>query len=289
MGQNIKSIFLKLQKKQGAIYQFNFSDLSQLRGIIQGTNKTEQIPFILGTSEGESRYLGLRLAVSVVKAIKKEIKNPVFLNLDHGKSFDYIKKAINSGYKMVHFDGSGLSLGENIKLTKKIVDFAHKRGIFVEGEIGYLKGESKIYKKELQIKSSDMTKPNEAFEFVRKTNVDSLAIVVGNIHGIYTKNHPRLDIERIKEIKNKLGSRVFLVLHGGSGIPNKELKEAIRAGIVKININTEIRVAWREAFEKSLKFHRDEVAPYKIIQPLVINNIAKIVEKKIKILKTSIN
>ncbi len=280
--KDIKTIFFNLQKKKKSIGQFNFSDIAQIKGIIKAVNKQKQIPLILGTSEGESKYFGLNLSFSIYEAIQKEIKNPVFLNLDHGKSFDYIKKAIDAGYKMVHFDGSQFSLKENISLTKKIVDFAHKKDVFVEGEIGYLRGESKVFKKNIQIKSTDKTNPQEALEFVKKTGVDSLAIAVGNIHGIYSSS-PKLDIERIKEIKNKIGENVFLVLHGGSGIPETQLKKAINAGIVKININTEIRNAWRKGLEKSLKLQKDEVAPYKIFEPIVVDEVAKIIKKKIEI------
>lgn len=273
-------LFKEAQKKKIAIGQFNFSDFSQFKAIIATAKKIKKL-FILGTSEKESKFLTLKLAVALRDIAEKELGFPVILNLDHGKSFSYLKEAINAGYDMVHFDGSELPFKENIKQTKKIVYFAKKKGVIVEGELGYLRGSSKVHKEFYKVKKEDMTSPEEAEIFVKKTGINALAVVIGNIHGIYTKM-PHLDLKRLFMIKNKVGKKAFLVLHGGSGISERDIKKAIKIGITKININTEIRVAWRKGLEMSLKKDKNEIAPYNIFQES-LKEVSKTVEKKIKL------
>ena len=277
---NIKKIFKTAQAKHLPIFQFNFSDLSQLKGIINGAKKFKK-PFILGTSEGESNFLGLNFAVAIKKEAEKELGFPVILNLDHGKSFDHLKKAIDAGYEMVHFDGSSLPIRENIKITKKVVSYAKKKGILVEGELGFLRGTSEMHREMAKIEVKDMTSPREAQLFVKEAGVDALAPVFGNIHGIY-KKMPSLDLKRLSMIKSRVGKWVFLVLHGGSGIPSSQIKGAVKKGIVKINLNTEIRLAWKKVLEKSLKDNPQEVAPYKL-EPQVVKAIEKVIVKKMKL------
>lgn len=272
-------IFKKAKEKGKAIGQFNFSTFSQFKGIALAAKKMNA-PIILGTSEGESKFLGLKTAVFLRDIARKNYKIGVILNLDHGKSFEYIKEAIRAGYDMVHFDGSQNPLDKNIRETKKIVSFARKKGILVEGEIGYIKGESFLHKKDIKVSSAEMTKPEDTEKFVRATKVDFLAIAIGSVHGIY-KNPPCLDQERLFMIKNRIGNDAFLVLHGGSGIKNQEIKKAIKNGIVKININTEIRLAWKKSLENILK-KTAEITPYKIL-PKVENKIEKVVSKKIEL------
>ena len=204
---------------------------------------------------------------------------PLFLHLDHGRNLDLIKTAIDFGFDSVHFDGSSLSLKKNVKLTKEIVKYAHRRKVLVEGELGYLRGKSKLFLKErAEIKKEDLTKPEEVNDFVKKTKIDSLAVAVGNIHGIYARM-PKLDFKRLKAIREKTDA--FLVLHGGSGLLAKDFKKAIKFGIQKININTELRVAWKEALQKNLKKSK-EIKPY-LVLPKVAQAIEKRVEKYIKI------
>lgn len=273
-------LFKEARKKKNAIGQFNFSDISQFKAIVLTAKKLKK-SFIFGTSEGESGFLSFDLAVALRDIAEKELGFPVILNLDHGKSFTCAKGAIDAGYDMIHFDGSSLSLEKNIKETIKVVKYAKKRGIIVEGELGYLGGSSEIHKHVVKIKPEDMTLPEDAERFIKETKVDALAVVIGNVHGIYSKM-PHLDLTRLNMIKRKVGDKAFLVLHGGSGIPESEIKKAVKIGISKININTEIRYAWRKGLENSLKKNKNEVAPYKIF-PEVSKEVSKIVEKKIKL------
>ena len=274
--KNLEYYFQKAKKEKWAIGQFNFSTMGQFRGILDAAQKLKS-PIIVGTSEGESGFLDLGYAVEMIRFWREKMNIPVFLNLDHGKSFKYAKEAIDRGYDTVQFDGSELSFEENIKITKEVVDYAHKKGILVEGELGVI-GEAgdNIDKKE---KERNFTNLDNIDEFIKKTNVDRLAVSIGNVHGV-SKEMPTLDLDRLKEIKKR--AEIYLVLHGGSGISDEDIKEAIAIDISKINVNTEIRIAWRESLEKTLKDNPREVKSYKIL-PQVSEAVQKVVEEKIEL------
>ncbi|MFC1663923.1 ketose-bisphosphate aldolase [Patescibacteria group bacterium] len=268
----------KAKNEKWVMGQFNFSTLEQLKGIISAAENLSS-PLILGTSESESEFLGLKQILALVSTFREETGLPVFLNLDHGKNLDYIRKAIDFGYDSVHFDGSELSLSDNIKITKELVDYAKKNNVFLEGEVGHLKGSSELHKEKAKIEKGGLTEVNDAEKFVKETGVDSLAVAIGNIHGVYAEM-PEFDFERLRKIREKL--ELPLVLHGGSGFPKEEIKKIVKAGISKININTELRIAWRNCLEKSLKENSQEVRPY-IILSSISEAIQKVVEEKIKL------
>ena len=275
--KTLKYFFKKAKKEGWAIGQFNFSTLEQLKAIVNVAEKLKS-PVILGTSQGEANFFGLEEAVLLRNLYRKKFPY-IYLNLDHGKDVNLIKKAINLGYDCVHFDGSSLNFQENLKITKKIVKYAHKKGCLVEGEIKSIQGSSEIHKelpKEVLLEDIERAK-----EFVKKTEIDSLAINIGNVHGVYKKSI-RLNIEHLKKIKREIP--IFLVLHGGSGTSKEDIKAAIKNGVVKINVNTELRKAWREGLEKSLKKHKDTIKPYNIL-PEVILKVEETVEEKIKLFK----
>ncbi len=289
--KTLKYYFKKAQKEKFAIGQFNFSDWSQVKGIVEAS-KNLKAPIILGTSEGESRFVGLREAVAMRDALRKKTGLPIFLNLDHGKSLEYLKEAILAGYDMVHFDGSKLPIEENIKISKQVVAFAKwhrlrqgfggQGGVLVEGEMGKIGTDaSRVYQEKFEIKESDLTKPEDAQNYARQTGVDILAVSVGTFHGIdVTGISPNIRLDRLKEIEQIVG--IPLVLHGGSGTPEEDLKEAIKRGIVKVNINTETRIAFTDALRKSLELHKDEIVPYKYF-PEAIDAVRQVVEKNIQL------
>ncbi|OPL12067.1 MAG: hypothetical protein AVO34_02335 [Firmicutes bacterium ML8_F2] len=282
-------VFKKAQTNHYAIGAFNVSNLEQVKAIVQAAQKLES-PVIVATSQGESNFIGVRQIRALINVYKKETGLPIFLHLDHGKSWEIIQKAVESGYDSVQFDGSELSFEENIKMTKKVVNLAKGKGIQnVEGEIGYLRGSSSL-QESMEIKEEDLTKPKQAKEFIKNTGVTSLAIAIGNIHGIIKKNdisgNPHLFIDRLKEINSVLGKEVFLVLHGGSGTPEDDIQKAVESGIVKINVNTELRLAYAKALRKFLKENPKQTTPYKIM-PSVVETVQKVVEEKIKLFKSN--
>ncbi len=275
-----------LKKAQGGKYavgQFNVSTDEQIKAIIE-VAKDLKSPVIIGMSESEREFIGTEQDVALVKVWQKETCLPIILNADHCKSFKSAKEAVDAGYSGVHFDGSILPFHENIEITKKVVKYAKSKNknILVEGELGYLRGTSEIHKEKTEIKEEDLTKPEEAKKFVEQTGVDTLAVVIGTIHGIESgMKNPPLYLNRLAEIQKTL-PKTLLVLHGGSGTPEEDTKKAIKLGVVKININTELRIAYSEALEKEITEHPEEIKPYNLLLPAV-EAMKKVVIEKIKL------
>lgn len=266
MSKSLKDYFKEAYKNKWAIGQYNFSDFSQMKAIVAAAEEASA-PVILGTSEGESKFFGLEEAVALRNVLRKKSGLPVFLNLDHGKSFEYIKRAIDAGYDMVHFDGSKLLLEENIKITKEVIKYAKKKKVLVEGEVGRMGTDSsKIYMEKFQIKEEDLTSPEQAREYLDKTKTDLLAVSIGTFHGIEISGIcPNLRLDLLRRITEKTPG-IPLVLHGGSGTPQKDIKEAINNGVAKININTEIRLAFSGNLRKALNENVEEIVPYKFLE-----------------------
>lgn len=282
-----REILKSAQQGHYAIGAFNFSTAEILKAIVAGAKELNS-PIIIATSEGEGNFFGFREAAALVNAWRQGTKLPIILNLDHGKNPETIKKAVAAGYNAIHFDGSELSYEENLRQTKAVVDYIREveetfdRQIIVEGELGYLRGASSVHKEALEIKPEDLTKPEQALEFVEKTGVDSLAIVIGNAHGVFAAGEEHLNLERLSQIRETVGEKVFLVLHGGSGISDEDVKKAIETGISKVNINTELRVAYKAGLDEEFKAKPDETTPYKMLQPSV-DEVKKVVVEKIKL------
>lgn len=277
--KSLKYYIKKAQKEHWAIGQFNFSTFEQVKGIVAAAEKL-RAPVILGTSEGESKFVGLREAVAIRNVLRKRTSSPIFLNLDHGKTFEYLKEAIVAGYDMVHFDGSKLPLEENIKISKQVAKYAKWRGVVVEGEVGRFGTDaSRIYTEKFEIKEDDLTNPSDAEKYVKTTGVDILAVSIGTFHGIdITGVSPNLRLEKLRGVFDRV--KVPLVLHGGSGTPENDIKEAVKLGIAKININTEIRAAFSVALRKFLENNKEEITPYKYLSDAV-DAARKIAEEKI--------
>ena len=288
----MKNLNYYLQKaKEGgyALGHFNFASAEQLKAIVQAFQKIVQesektdLALMVGTSEGEAEFLGYDQSVGLVDAWKKQTGLQIFLNADHHKSFESCKKAIDAGYNTILIDASKLPFEENISLTKKVIEYGKSINaeITFEGELGYLRGSSEVQEK-IEISEKDFTDSDQAADFVEKTKVDRLAVVFGNIHGIVTEQEEKLDVEHFKKIVMAVPDAHF-VLHGASGLKDEDVREAIRAGIVNVHINTEIRVA----FEKAL--HDVEQAPeprtttpYKIMAPTV-EAMQKVAEEKLRL------
>jgi len=278
----VKDYLKRTVSEKWALGHFNFSEDEALRAIVESAVKLKT-PIFVGTSEGEKKHIGIKEAVALIKAFREEFQIPIFLNADHHKTFESVKEAVDAEYDAILADFSALPFEENIKLTKQSVEYAKSKNpnIIVEGELGYVRGESKIQNEIIEIKPEDLTKPEEAARFVKETGVDMLAPAVGNIHGI-AANAPKLDFSRISEIKKAVGDDVYLVLHGGSGMNESDFKNAIAAGVSVVHINTEIRVAFMEALKETIAKMPEETTPYKILTPSV-EAMKKIIEKKLRI------
>jgi len=260
---NYREVLLGAKKNGKAIGHFNFASLEMLWGITHAS-KAVGVPVILGLAEGEQDWVGLNQAVALVRSLREDGYD-VFLNADHTYSFERIKETIDAGFDSVIFDGAKLSQEENIRITKKCVDYARKvskesaRDIIVEAELGYI-GEGSMIRDELPA-DLEMTSVEDSVKFVEATGVDLFAPAVGNIHGMLRDTgDPALNIERISEITKAVS--VPLVLHGGSGTPN--IREAIGAGISEVHISTELRKAWHDAMLVHLEEYPDEITPYKV-------------------------
>ena len=280
MRKLLRNYFEKAKKEHWAIGHFNFSTAEQLKAIVEAAAECKS-PVMVATSEGETKFVGRQQAVALVKSWQG-LGSPVWLNADHHKSFDAIEEAVDEGYDTVLIDASKLPYDENVKLTKQVVEFAKMKDplYMVEGELGYLKGDSKIETK-VEISPEDYTKPEEAKEFVMKTGVDRLAIVFGNIHGIVTEQSERLDIDRLKAVAAAVPD-TYIVLHGASGLLAEDIREAIKNGITNVHINTEIRVAYHDALQKELKDDPSETTPYKMLQ-LSFDETKRVVKEKLEL------
>ena len=288
--KNLKELIKEAEENKRAIGHFNVSELTALKAIFEAALEISkyrniELLIIIGVSEGERDFIGLRQAAALVRSLREEFNYPIFLNADHTHSLEKVKEAVEAGFDAIMVDGSQLPLEENIKKTKEAVDYVKNVNpeILLEAELGYIKGSSTILSTSdvLIIKEEDLTKPEEAGQFVKETEIDLLAPAVGNIHGLLKDvPQPDLNIERIRQIKSVVG--VPLVLHGGSGISDEDFLAAIDAGISIIHINTELRLAWRKGLEKALKEKPEEIVPYKLL-PQVIEEIKMVVEYKLKL------
>ena len=267
--KSLRETIKEAEDKKVAIGHFNISDTEALQAVFNAAKKLN-VPVIIGVSEGEREFIGVKQVVALVKSLKEEHNFPIYLNADHTYSFQKIKEVVDAGYDAVIFDGTKLSDEENIELAKKTVEYAHSinPNILVEAEMGYIGTSSKLLDEipeEAEITSDKLVTPEDAKDFVEKTGVDLLAPAVGNLHGMLKNaSNPNLDIERIKAIRESAG--VPLVLHGGSGITDEDFQKAIQAGISIVHINTAIRVAYREGLEETLEENPDEVAPYRFLK-----------------------
>lgn len=289
----LKEAITDAEEKGIALGHFNIANIEAFWAIV-GAAKKLGAPVVIGLSEGERGFFGMRQAVLLVRALREEEGLPVYINADHTYSVEKCKEAIDAGCDSVIYDGAKLSVEENIENTKAVVAYAREqeslrqsRGdreatILVEGELGYIGSSSKVLDDIPEgVSRDEMTTPEDAQKFVKETGVDLFAPSVGNIHGMLRKvENPELDIERIKEVREAAG--VPLVLHGGSGISDENFRQAIDAGISVVHINTEIRRAYRKAVERALVEKPDEIAPYRLMKPAV-EAMGEVIEGRMKL------
>ncbi|PTK12238.1 class II fructose-bisphosphate aldolase [Staphylococcus saprophyticus] len=266
-----QEILRNIRKENFAIPQININELTWIEPVLKAA-ETMNSPVILGTSDSLITALGgYKFICNTIKnkMIAMDIKVPVIIHLDHSTSIENCQYAIDAGYDSVMYDGSKLSIDKNVAYTKQVVDYAHKNGVLVEGEVGAVGGSEDGISDSVKYASLD-----DCIQLVTQTNLDSLAPALGSVHGEY-KGEPDLGFEEMKEIDKKLN--IPLVLHGASGISNEDLMKAIKLGHVKINFNTEVKIAWAKQLRETLDNNKQLYDPQKIIVPskIAIENIVK--------------
>jgi len=279
--KTLREYVMEAWQKKVAIGHFNISNVEGFWAIVRAA-KELNVPVIIGVSEGERSFMGVSQVKALVDSVR-ETGQPVFLNADHTYSFEKVKEVVDVGYDAVIYDGTEQTFEANVLATKKCVEYAKSKNpnILVEAEIGFIGKSSKILKEipaGVKISEEFLTKPEEAKKFVELTGVDMLAPAVGNIHGMLVGGKdPALNINRIKEISDAV--KIPLVLHGGSGNSAEDFKAAIDAGVAIIHVNTELRVAFKNALKMELQSEPDETTPYKIMKPSVEAMQAVVTEK----------
>ncbi|NLL47712.1 MAG: class II fructose-1,6-bisphosphate aldolase [Firmicutes bacterium] len=254
-------LFQAAKKGGYAVGAFNLNNMEILQAIIEAAEE-ENSPVFLQASQGGIKYAGIEYIAGMARVAAEKAKVPVALNLDHGTSFTQVVQCVRHGFSAVMIDGSQLSYEDNIAITQKCVEVAHPNGVSVEAELGKIGGvEDDIVVDE---KDASYTDPKEAAEFVERTKVDALAIAIGTAHGLY-KGEPKLAFDRLQEIASM--TDVPLVLHGASGISDEQIRKAVPYGITKINIDTDLRVAFSQAIKDLLAEKPGEIDPRKILGP----------------------
>ncbi len=277
---------LELARKSGvAVGHFNVSDLVLLKAVFSAAHEL-QVPVLVGASEGEREFMGVRQIATLVRSLREESDFPVFLNADHTHTLKSAMEAAKAGFDSVVFDASAQPFEQNARQTKEAVEALKtiNPDILVEGEIGNIGTGSEIHQFAPDL-SKYLTTAAEAKQFVEFTGIDVLAPAVGNMHGMSQKmvegeNKKRLDIQRIAEIST--AAQVPLTLHGGSGTDDQDLQQAIAAGISIVHINTELRVAWRSGLEAGLAEQAHQVVPYKIL-PFAVESVKHVVLGRLRL------
>ena len=278
-------MFKKAYEGHYAVGAFNVNNMEIIQGIVAAAQQ-EKSPLILQVSAGARKYASHVYLMKLVEAAIEESGLPICLHLDHGADFEICKACVDGGFTSVMIDGSKYSFEENIELTRRVVDYAHNKGVVVEAELGKLAGVEDAVK--VNAKDATYTDPDQAVEFVERTGCDSLAIAIGTSHGAYKfKGKPELDFARLEKITNMLPNYP-LVLHGAStvipafveecnkyggkldgaqGVPEDMLLRAGKFGVCKINIDTDLRLAMTASVRKHLVEHPEEFDPRQYLKP----------------------
>ncbi len=285
-----------------AVGAFNINNLETLLAIVEASVE-DRSPVIIAVSPSAIKYAGLEYLANMVKTAEISASAPMALHLDHGKDLETVSKCINAGFTSVMIDGSHLNFEDNVSLTKRVVDLAHSKGVSVEGELGRLAG---VEESTVEEKEAVLTDPNAAKEFVERTSLDALAVAIGTSHGAYKfRAKPKLDFERLKAIRKRV--KVPLVLHGASGvpswiiekatkygaelggakgIPDEHIKKAISLGITKINIDTDLRLAFTSTVREILGISPKQFDPRKILGPAK-ETMKEVVKAKMRLFGSS--
>ncbi len=275
-----KELLEQAGKGNYAVGAFNCNNMEIIQAIIAAA-EAEKSPVIIQASQGAIKYAGLDYIVSLVHTGAKKAKVPVCLHLDHGTDFQQVVRCIAQGFSSVMFDGSKLTLEENIAVTKRIVEIAKAVGVSTEAELGKIGGtEDDI---SVLAKDAMLTDPADVKYFAEQTGVDSLAVAIGTAHGQY-KAEPKLDFERLAQIQRLVN--IPIVMHGSSGVPDKDVQKAISLGVRKVNIDTNIREAFVKGVKEVIVKNPQEIDPRKILGPAK-EAMTEIVREKMRVFGSS--
>jgi len=273
----LKEILKDTRKEHYAVPAFNFNGYEDAQGMVNCAAKM-RTPIILMASMGATRYIGLKQIVGMIKGMAESVDVPICLHLDHATDIELIKVSITAGFTSVMIDASQKSYEENIGITKEVVAYAKQYGCSVEAELGRIGGrEDDIFVGDI---ASTLTLPDSVPKFVKETGIDALAVAIGTTHGFY-KSDPKLDFERLEKIANV--TECPLVLHGGTGVSEEDLKKCVKIGISKINVGTEFKAAYSNTIRKAVNdISESEIDPRKYMKPVKIV-CADITKTKIKV------
>lgn len=273
-------------KNSFAIGAFNSSNLEATQAIISAAEEL-QAPVIVQTSEGAIDYAGLKVLTALIRTAAEESSIPVMLHLDHGKSLKRAKECIDAGYTSVMIDVSTKEFAENIAITKSVVEYAHDRGVWVEAELGAILGkEGAVELHGSRTPDAMLTDPKQAQQFVEETGIDSLAVSVGTIHGAFT-GQEYIRFELLKEIEQAVPNTP-LVIHGASGISNEHLKKVVNMNVCKVNIDTDLRIAFDQALREHLKLASKDMIDPRIVLSAGREAMKEVVKKKIETLGSNL-
>ena len=266
--------FEKARRENFAIPALNAGTFETFKGIVAAAVEARS-PVIIETSTGETKWMEAENVLCICRNFSDKYKVPILVNLDHAYNEEDLKPGFEAGYDLIHFDGSKLPYEQNVEICKKIVPVAHKDNQLVEGEIDKILGEgSEVHTSEVDTEAIEAgkSKPETAAKFVAETGVDIFASFFGNVHGIYPGSTPSLDLELLRKIQQTIPN-TFLSMHGSSGTPDDQVRAAAKDFVVKINVNTELRLAYRKSLEQALSEKKD-LAMYEVF-PAVVEAIKK--------------
>lgn len=271
-----KIMLVQAQKENYAIPAFNIHNLETIQVVVE-TAAEMRSPIILAGTPSTIDYAGAEYLIAIAKAAAIKYNLPIGLHLDHFENVEQIKKYIDLGFTSAMIDASKEAFEENVAIVKEVVEYAHRNGVVVEAELGKLGGQEDDLI--VDAKDSSYTNPDSAEEFVRRTNIDSLAVAIGTAHGLYV-GKAKLDFDRLAEIQKKVS--IPLVLHGASDVPDDLVKKAIELGICKVNIATDLKIPFSDAVKEYFIDNPDANDPRKYMTPGKVA-MKKIVMEKITV------
>jgi len=274
---HIKEIVKHAQAHNYAVGAFNIHNLESVLGVANAAMKAKSAA-IIQVSEGAIKYMGIKPITHIVSTVAKNIATnvPIALHLDHGKDLTNLFECINQGFSSVHIDASHLPLDENISVTKQVVELAHNKNVWVQGEVGaIIGGHGNING---TIKNIPIANPEDVITFVNETKVDTIAAAIGTAHGVYDNEDVKIDL--LKEIIGK--TKIPFVLHGGSGVADEIITNAIKEGVDIINIGSDIKIAFTDTIKKSCLENPDETDPRNLLRP-TIKAVEKVVIKSMNL------